>query len=173
MNFFSEFWHYILGSIVFFGLAHVWVLFFNKTFVENISEFFSNSVIAYNKKNKPKNDDKKLKDRDKEIQQELENEVAIENQVDNFVNQDPNLEVMDSSIEKPIKKSKKSKIIGLADVKDVVKGEFSKRLAQETINNLRQMDIKSVQDKGVNQARYEAEKSAKSKGAVKKQGRSL
>lgn len=171
MNFFSEFWHYILGSIVFFGLAHLWVLFFNKTFVENISEFFSNSVIAYNKKNKPKTDDKKLKDRDKEIQQELENEVAIENELDNFVNQDPNLEVMDNGIEQPIKKSKKSKIIGLADVKDVVKGEFSKRLAQETINNLSKMDIKSVQEKGVNQARYEAEKAARSNGTVKKQGR--
>lgn len=172
MSYFENFWYYIVGALVFSFISALIVRFLNKVVVNSAVDAFTNvidDVVKNNLKIKKEEDDKKVRDKDKEIEQETLNEFAIEDEIEQNSNPIGVESLGNGEIPKKIEK-KRSKIVGIANKSSVIKGKFSQKMAEETLNSLKNVSLETLQQKGVNQARFQAQNQPNQFGGIKKSG---
>lgn len=153
MSFWSDLTSYLFGCIIFSAFAYLTAKTVDKAVIDSITNGtikMSEKLLTKKKKDKKNNDDStQLRDKDLELAKE------VEKQADIYKDQD-NLEVLEKEEMPEEKKSKKGKIVGVADVKDVVVGEHTKGLAEQTIRNLQRLNLETIKEKGMHQAMVEA-----------------
>lgn len=158
MDWFLEFWDYILGCILFTGLCYFAIKSLDKTIISFAAEIGEFTVKQIKKRipKKPKtNNDTKERDKDKEVEVDLEIQAQMEQDV--YLGQE-GLEVLpnEDEIENKKRKKKKKRIIGFN--KQAVRGQHSANMVKEQINKFRNIDLNMVQDQGVFSAVAKAEK---------------
>ncbi|QED23804.1 hypothetical protein [Candidatus Deianiraea vastatrix] len=164
MDLLSDIFQYIAGSLLFFFVFYLGFRKLNKVtagiVVDSLFAAGDISKKVFTPNKKP--EERKIDTNENEVEQNIDNE--LENQVAQNLYQEQGIEVLDKKQE--IKKEVvKDKIVGVADIADVVVGKMTSKLAKQTIENLRNMDLNTLQEKGIHQATQEARaNSGNSKG---------